>query len=218
MFDRRKFKVTAKGSLSGNMKEPVKVSLVYIIVLLILSTPVMFNSRFNPHSESTTAAFTPVCNAILAIISFAISRYFILFSKNREADFQDFLAGFNSWLTALLATIYYSFRVFLWCLLFIIPGIIKSIAYSQMFFVLAENPKIGVCKALRISRIMTDGFKSDLFAMGLSFIGWELLSAITFHIADMYIIPYRTLSFYNAYIYMKENAIATHRLSAEDFI
>lgn len=218
MFDRRKFKVTAKGSLNGKMKEPVKVSLVYIIVLLILSTPVLFTSRFNSNSESTTAAFTPICNAILAIISFAINRYFILFSKDSKADFQDFLAGFNSWLTALLAAIYYFFRVFLWCLLFFIPGIIKAIAYSQMFFILAENPKIGVCKALRISRIMTDGFKSDLFAMGLSFIGWELLSTVSCHLADMYIIPYRTLSFYNAYVYMKESAIAAHRLSAEDFI
>lgn len=57
--------------------------------------------------------------------------------------------------------------------MFFVPGIVKSIAYSQMFFILDEHPDIGVRKAMRVSKEITKGYKGELFLMGLSFLGWE---------------------------------------------
>ncbi|MFI3256952.1 MAG: DUF975 family protein [Spirochaetales bacterium] len=53
--------------------------------------------------------------------------------------------------------------------------IIKSISYSQMFFILADNPDTGVLQAMRKSIAITEGYKGSLFVMALSFIGWALL-------------------------------------------
>ena len=50
----------------------------------------------------------------------------------------------------LLVTIF----VLLWLLLLIIPGIIASIAYSQVFFIIAEDDKIDAMGALRKSQKM----------------------------------------------------------------
>ena len=71
-----------------------------------------------------------------------------------------------------------------------IPGIIKSIAYSQMFYLLAEDDKLEPGDAQRKSMEMMEGHKMDYFVLGLSFIPWYLLCIITLGIASIYVAPY----------------------------
>ncbi|MBQ4300029.1 MAG: DUF975 family protein, partial [Lachnospiraceae bacterium] len=61
---------------------------------------------------------------------------------------------------------------FLWTLLFIIPGIIKTYEYRMIPYLLAENPDMSCEDAFKISRRMMDGNKWDAFVFDLSFIGW----------------------------------------------
>ncbi len=80
---------------------------------------------------------------------------------------------------------------FLWTLLFIIPGLIKAYEYRMIPYLLAENPDMSCEDAFKISRRMMDGNKWDAFVFDLSFIGWAILSAITFNIVGIfYYFPY----------------------------
>ena len=62
---------------------------------------------------------------------------------------------------------------FLWTLLLIIPGIIKSYAYSMSGFILAENPEMTAKEAMQVSEKMMAGNKWRLFCLQFSFIGWR---------------------------------------------
>ena len=75
--------------------------------------------------------------------------------------------------------------IFLWSLLLIIPGIIKALAYSMTPYILAENKTIGALDAITLSRRMTKGHKGKVFVMILSFIGWGLLSILTFGLLNL---------------------------------
>lgn len=80
---------------------------------------------------------------------------------------------------------------FLWSLLFIIPGIIKSYEYKMIPFLLAENPAMTKEQAFALSKQMMEGQKWKTFVLDLSFIGWHLLSAYTLGILDIfYVRPY----------------------------
>lgn len=80
----------------------------------------------------------------------------------------------------------------LWSLLFVIPGIIKSYEYRMIPYILAENPGMHYKEAFQISKNMMMGRKLDTFVLDLSFIGWEILSAITWGIVGLfYVDPYR---------------------------
>ena len=68
--------------------------------------------------------------------------------------------------------------IFLWSLLLVIPGIIKSYQYMMVPFILCESPGVSGKEAMQISRQMTDGQKGRMFVLDLSFIGWELLALI----------------------------------------
>ena len=50
---------------------------------------------------------------------------------------------------------------------------------------------------------MTYGHKMELFVLGLSFIGWELLGVLTLGIGYIWIIPYMQATFTNAYKSLK---------------
>jgi len=65
--------------------------------------------------------------------------------------------------------------VFLFSLLFIIPGIIKSLSYALVPFILEDNPSLTAGETLRLSADMMRGNKGRLFGLYLSFIFWWLL-------------------------------------------
>lgn len=65
--------------------------------------------------------------------------------------------------------------VFLWSLLFIIPGIIKQYSYSQALNILKDDPDISVSEAIAESRRMMDGYKWTYFLLDLSFSIWYIV-------------------------------------------
>ena len=140
------------------------------------------------------------------------------FKTLEKISFAEYLRGFTHWFKGALAGLWFTLWVVLWSFLFFIPGIVKAFSYSQMFFVLAENPKIGVAKAMQISKTLTKGFKADLFVMYISFFGWHFLSTFTFGILQLWIQPYEYMSFTNAYKSLKMHALRTGILTESDFI
>ncbi len=81
--------------------------------------------------------------------------------------------------------------ILLWCLLFLIPGIIKSYEYAMIPYILAERPDLDTEEVFDLSRQMMFGEKFNAFILGLSFIGWMFLSLFTFGLAHVfYVGPY----------------------------
>ena len=76
-----------------------------------------------------------------------------------------------------------------WYLLLVIPGIVKTFAYSQSFYILAENPEKGVLQCITESRIRMDGNKWEYFLLNVTFIGWNILASIPLLIGIFYFEP-----------------------------
>ena len=90
--------------------------------------------------------------------------------------------------------------VFLWSLLFFIPGIIKALAYSMYPYIIADNPEIDAMEALRQSEEMMRGNKTRLLALFVSFIGWFILCIFTAGIGLFFLMPYIQTSVANFYV------------------
>ncbi len=85
--------------------------------------------------------------------------------------------------------------VFLWSLLFIIPGIIKSYEYMMVPYLLADNDGMSAQEAFDESRRLMTGQKWNAFVLDLSFIGWRILSAFTFGLLNIfYVNPYADMT------------------------
>lgn len=82
------------------------------------------------------------------------------------------------------------FIIYLWSLLFIIPGIVASLKYYFVNKIIADNPSITDTRARDISNRMTSGYKGELFMLELSFLGWYILVGLTFGLVGIYVLPY----------------------------
>ena len=119
-----------------------------------------------------------------------------------------FTTGFSNYGRKLGGMLWMWLFTYLWMLLLIVPGIIKAIAYSMTPYILADCPNVNATEALKISMRMTQGHKGEIFVMYLSFIGWFLLSGITFGLVGIfYSNPYFYISLGGLYEELKENAI-----------
>ncbi len=99
-----------------------------------------------------------------------------------------------------------------------IPAIIKTLAYSMTPFILADCPDVTATNALTLSKRMTRGHKGDIFVMSLSFIGWMLLTVLTFGILGIFWTgPYYVVSYAGLYDELKRGAIETGAVPAEEF-
>ena len=77
------------------------------------------------------------------------------------------------------------FYVFLWTLLLVIPGIIKTYEYRMVDYILAEHPDMPTREVLNLSRQMMMGHKWNTFVLDMSFIGWALLGSLTMGVVNV---------------------------------
>ena len=128
---------------------------------------------------------------------------------------EDVFKGFNIFGKALWLDVITSVFVFLWSLLFFVPGIIKGISYSMAPYILSENQSMTAREAINESKRIMEGHKMDAFVLGLSFIGWIFLVAITLGFAGIYVIPYIQATFVNFYNFVKMPLSAERNMGVE---
>ncbi|HPE15305.1 MAG TPA: DUF975 family protein [Bacilli bacterium] len=185
-MDRKKIKLEAKSIIHGN------VGILFLCALLV-------SVMAGVASSIPLASFivVPCFSLSTAII------YLNLFKK-REPEIENIFWGFKDFERAVIAGLLMYLYTFLWTLLFIIPGIIKSYAYSLTQFILAEDPKISSQDAIKKSEEMMMGHKWEMFVLDLSFIGWHLLGCITFGLIYIYAGPYMNAAKTNFYLNLKK--------------
>ena len=110
------------------------------------------------------------------------------FVRNSEApaELGEIKCGFHPYWRNVGAMLLRGLFLFLWTLLFIVPGIIKAYSYRMVPYILADDPTISGRDAITLSRRMMDGQKWNAFVLDLSFIGWFLLSAVTLGLVGIF--------------------------------
>lgn len=93
----------------------------------------------------------------------------------------------------------------------------KYYSYCMNLYILANNPKIKIKKALALSIKITNGYRGKLFLLDLSFFGWYLLCCLTLGIGIIFYYPYYMMTFSNACEFLRKKAIKNCVVKAEDF-
>lgn len=129
--------------------------------------------------------------------------------RGGEATAKDMFEGYNKELFSrvLTTTLLYYVYVFLWSLLLLIPGCIKSYSYAMTPYILKDNPEMKNNAAIEESMRMMDGHKLELFLLDLSFIGWAILSILTCCIGFLWLTPYMNMARVNFYEDLKKASV-----------
>lgn len=226
LFNSSQYKSLAKNQLKGNIVfflPVVFINIGFYVLNSYFSKPISKCHALNFHSfnlsfDIINDSVSIILFLIGAIIEIATSFFFLETVKHPEtSSFSDWINGLNMWIIGICSSLWKLLWTTLWSFLFVIPGIIKTISYSQMNYILSENPNISINKAMKLSMVITKGYKKDLLYMYISFLGWIILTALTLGLLSIYTLPYIKLTSANAYLFMKGFAIKSNRLTLEDF-
>ncbi|WML44813.1 DUF975 family protein [Neobacillus sp. PS3-40] len=199
----RDIKREARASLKSRWGFAILLSIisfgVYTIIPLIIE--ILFSGNlstwYNQEGAPANAQFISWLFTIaLYPIMYGFNITFLEIIRKEPVKFKNVFQGFDAtkYFKILGAFILTSVYTFLWFLLFMIPAIIKSISYSQVYFVLKDNPDLSPRAAITKSRQLMKGNKWKYFLLTLSFIGWTFLSILTVFIGFIWLVPYMTAS------------------------
>ena len=188
-MNRAELKAKAKERIKG------KIGILFVITLIIGAISAV---------SGCLLGLVPGGGLVATIVitpAFALStaRVYLMVSRGGNPAANDAFSGFDDFFSAFKVTLLTGLYIFFWSLLFLIPGIVKSYAYSMSLYILAENKGKSARECIKESMAMTDGHKMDLFVLDLSFIGWIYLGVLTLGIAYIWIIPYYNATRVNAY-------------------
>lgn len=229
MINRQAIKAQAKELLNANpimaMFSAALPLILSFLSLWIFYVPMMQLMAVNTNSSEVQAdiplLIVPWTGLIISSIIIGIVQlvsYLILF------DYHEFkhvnTLSLSRYMDYLKSPQMFGFiKVYLWQQLFLslwalIPVVgtfivlIKSYSYSQALFIYRDNTNMIPKDTITQSRQLMSGHKWELFVLHLSFIGWHILSAITFGILEFYVTPYQMLSeigFYKSLTSNKNN-------------
>lgn len=143
-------------------------------------------------------------NIFLSVVTFGYLCYCLRVSRGAETGGAATLfSGFSQFWRVFSMNLLMGVFIFLWSLLLLIPGIVMACAYSQAPFIMLEHPEMSALECISESKKMMEGRKFDWFVLQLSFIGWWMLSSLTFGVLNIWITPYRQTAnagFYNGLV------------------
>lgn len=124
------------------------------------------------------------------VVELGYARFLLKQYDRKELRFSDLFSQFDRFGTGFAQKFFRILFTTLWTLLFIIPGIVKGLSYAMTPFILEEHPEMSASQAIKASMALMDGHKMDLFILGLTFIGWEILACLTMGIGFLFLNPY----------------------------
>ncbi|MGN8842870.1 DUF975 family protein [Niallia sp. HCP3S3_B10] len=213
----KQIKTEARQALRGSWGKGVFISFIYFFVSMVLTTIVDILFSGGIHNwlyQEYSPVGSEFGNFIISLLYIPLTVGIIWFylglvrTENPQVS-QIFSIYTNVALSVKLigTNIMIGIFTFLWSLLFLIPGIIKGLAYSQTMLLLKDNPEFGIFEAITESRRRMDGYKWKYFLLGLSFIGWGLLCILSIGIGFLWLVPYvytANATFYENHIAEKE--------------
>ena len=223
------FRLQARQSLTGRWGVAIGSGLVASVLGAISSGGIEFNTPSVTNSDSSGESLMSMINGLSAqetsiltaiavcvlIVALVISIAYIfiggivaigyskfnldLVDNQSEPQFNTLFGYFRFWKTAVAARILQGLYIFLWTLLFIIPGILAAYNYAMTSYILAEHPELTASQALAHSKTIMYGNRWRLFCLEFSFIGWGILCALTLGVGMIWLVPYQQASYATFY-------------------
>ena len=184
------YKDQALEALSGNWITGAVATLIYL--LIVGGIPSICSLSIGGDSDSLSAgdALGNVVTILLWPMIFGYTILFLNVFRRNNPRVEGLFDGFKNYGKVLGTTLLVYIYQLLWCLLLIIPGIIKGYSYSMTFYVMKDNPSLAYNDAIEESMRLMQGHKMQLFLLDLSMIGWLILSFLTLGIGFLFLAPY----------------------------
>lgn len=188
----------ARERLEGQWGTFVLMTFLMLVIQTILQIPGYIGSLLevlSPENVLASLSFSNISNilSLLALpLSWGLTVSLLRNHREESVDIENLFDGFRGgrYTRVFCALFLVNLFTFLWTLLLIIPGIMKAFSYALTPYIIMDEPKLTARQAITRSCEIMQGRRWKLFCLSLSFIGWGILSLLTFGIGFLWLAPY----------------------------
>ncbi len=152
--------------------------LVVAISSIITSVPMELINLFAP--TSNLLAFIGEIYMLLMFgpLNLGVAFYFLSTFRGEKLAFNALSKGFDNFSKAVLLYVISTLKIMLWSFLFVFPGVLAAIRYSQAFFIMADHPEKGANQCIEESKALMKIYWGRYLLLVLGYAGWFLLAGL----------------------------------------
>ena len=174
LIDRKQLKADMKNLLADAQVSPKGMTALYLVLLLVLNLAASLLD-----GSGLVSTFLSILSSLFGmVLGSGFVLYCMAVRRGERAEYLTLFDGFSFVGKIIGLNIVMYIFIWLWSMLFIIPGFIAAYRYRFALYNLYENPGIGIMEALDMSKQQTLGYKGQLFTLDLSYLGWTLLASV----------------------------------------
>ena len=138
-------------------------------------------------------------------IGVGLALFFLNIHSDKKPEIETIFNPFKDvWLNSVLAYFMMIVIILIGFILLVIPGVIATLMFSQVFYIIAEDNKIDPYNALVKSKKMMEGNKWKLFKIMLIILLLAIVCILTLGIGFIWLAPYQNAVYAKFYNVVKE--------------
>jgi len=184
-----------KETLKGKYKYVMLPFMLATLLLGLAQSQDLYSNLYESYGLSYVFTIGSIALFIVGPISIGLATYSLSIVNEEDYSYNQIATGFKYFFKALFLYLLFNISVLIGTILLIIPGVVIFLMFSQIFYITAENPQIGVIDAFKKSASLMKNKKLQYLGLGLRYIFFFILGVFTLGIWWLWLIPQAYVSF-----------------------
>ena len=184
-----------KEVLKGKYKNVMLPFLLATLLLSLTQQQQLYSSAYEAYGLSYVFTIGSLALFIQGPISIGLATYSLAIANQKDYSYNQIFTGFKYFFKALFLFLLFNISFLIGVIFLIIPGIIIALMFSQIFYIMADDPETGVIDAFKKSASLMKNKKLQLFGLGMRYFGLFILGVFTLGIWWLWLIPQAYVSF-----------------------
>ena len=184
-----------KEVLKGKYKNVMLPFLLAILLISLSQSQDLYSYVYDAYGKTYMFTFGSIALFIQGPISIGLATYSLAIANQKDYSYNQIFTGFKYFFKALFLFLLFNILFLIGFIFLIIPGIIIALMFSQIFYIMADDPETGVIDAFKKSASLMKNKKLQLFGLGMRYFGLFILGVFTLGIWWLWLIPQAYVSF-----------------------
>ena len=177
-----------KSILKGNYNKVIVPFFLFAIISGVLQNQDIISSIYSDYGVFSGAVYSVLVLVVASVIAVGLASFSLSIIEG-QIDINKLKDGLSIVNKAFIFYVLYIVIVVLGFICLIVPGIIFSLMFSQVYYILCKDPEIGVIDAFKKSAEMMNGHKWQYFKLSLRYAFYFFLSIFTLFIWALWLLP-----------------------------
>ena len=184
-----------KEVLKGKYKNVMLPFLLAILLISLSQSQDLYSYVYEAYGKTYMFTIGSIALFIQGPISIGLATYSLAIANQKDYSYNQIFTGFKYFFKALFLFLLFNISFLIGVIFLIIPGIIIALMFSQIFYIMADDPETGVIDAFKKSASLMKNKKLQLFGLGMRYFGLFILGVFTLGIWWLWLIPQAYVSF-----------------------